>query len=283
MKNALLPALLAVVISQAVVIGSLIITPFSKPPMPGGREYVDSPQQKPAPQNQQKTTKEPPENRWLAPDGLTSVFTGLLILVGTGQILLFWRQLYFIRVGMIDTKEAANAARVSAKVAQKTLTTTNRAWVAVPAIKLAKPLESGLPISVTLQLINVGKEPALGLKWYLKPRLVAYINASEEQIAFIEPDIMLKELAPEIENGVVLWHGIDAKYWVPQEFRDTAEHRVILEGALAKTSSLIIDASVAYFTAGEVHRTWVRFFLRDVPGPTLNWNFNLLPSGSGAD
>jgi hypothetical protein len=71
--------------------------------------------------------------------------------------------------------------------------------------------------------------------------------------------------------------------WVPKTFVDNDENRAILDPVMARRGSLIIDACVMYKTAGEVHRTWARFFLRDMPGEASSWKFNVWETGNGAD
>lgn len=194
MQNALLPILLAVIISQAVAIGSLIVFPFSKPPIPSSREHIEKPQRKTTandeaaqidnpqsgglrvvgatdaqsahsatPVNQAKSHKEPPENRWLAPDGLTAILTGFLFGVGIGQVILFWRQLVYIRAGLTDTKHAADAAKESAETGRRTLVASQRAWIRVDEVTLAEDLHfsaGGVSTAIAIKITNIGNIPA---------------------------------------------------------------------------------------------------------------------------
>jgi hypothetical protein len=192
MKQALLPFLLAIVIAQTVAIATLAISPLSKPPSPTGRDQVEKPNQEAAgdkgaaeinqpqagrpniirttdaqnaqqaaPQNQNNGQNKPPENRWLAPDGATAIFTGFLFLVGIGQVVLFWRQLVFIRKGLADTKETADAAKESADTGKRALELSQRAILTTDDWDL-RPDGFGpnLRPQFVFNLINSGKTPA---------------------------------------------------------------------------------------------------------------------------
>jgi hypothetical protein len=123
---------------------------------------------------EQKGKKETSENRWTAPDGFTAIFTGFLILVGTAQVWLFWVQLRFIRIGLADTKNAADAAKISAdaamgstEVAKTTFTMANRPWIAVD-MEIASDLtydSEGTPrVTIKFILTNIGHSPAANIQ-----------------------------------------------------------------------------------------------------------------------
>jgi hypothetical protein len=206
------------------------------------------------------------------------VFTGVLAFGGLIQLNLL------TRAERIAT-ETAKAAKDSAEVAKQTLIATNRAWVAVPFMGLASLLENGLPISINARLANVGKEPALGLIWSMKPRLVDYIpdTTGPKLESTNAPNIGCEDLHPDVRTGVVLWPETDTHIWVPETFAQTPENKLIFDAVLARTKSLVIDGCVAYVTAGQSHKTWFRFLLRDTAGPSKDWRFNVELSGNGAD
>ena len=136
----------------------------------------------------------------------------------------------------------------------------------------------------SFEIENVGKEPALGFKWFFKPKLIDYIGTGQGVVEYAEPNQARDSLQTTSANaGTVVWPSVDTKMWIPWDFADTPENRTIFSGTFTRAGSLIIDGCAIYVTAGEIHKTWVRFFLRDVPGPSSGWKFNLMPSGSGAN
>jgi hypothetical protein len=203
-------------------------------------------------------------------------FTGVLAFVGIFQ-------LNALNRAERISANIAQAAKDSADVAKKTLIATNRAWVAVPFMNLGNPLESGFPVTIQFRLVNVGKEPALGLVWSLKPRLIDYIANAAEPKHISDHNVVCDDLHPDIETGAVSWPETGTNFWVPKTFSDTPENEAIFGAAQSRTKSLIVDGCIAYITAGDVHKTWFSFFLRDVAGPSSAWNFNLRESGNGAD
>lgn len=208
---------------------------------------------------------------------ILAFFTGALVIISVVQIG------FLIHADHIATK-TAKAAEDSAKVAEKTLIATNRAWVGVPFMMLGAPLENGYPVAIQFRLVNTGKSPALGLVWSLKPRLIDYVPDASDKGPPREPNTTCDVLHPDIANGIVLWPDIGgSKSWVPEKFSSTPENKVIFDATLARSKSLILEGCIAYVTLGEPHKSWFRFFLRDIPGPSTGWQFNSDLSGNGAD
>jgi hypothetical protein len=183
----------------------------------------------------------------------------------------------------VAMKTSAEAAKDAADIAKRTLATTNRAWVSIPGLILTKPLEQGYPVSIQFRLEDFGREPALNTNWSIKPTRVDYIAPGNEFENLPQRNATCDGLLPGSGAGVVIWPSSDTKFWLPVEFKDTPEYRAIFDSVLSKNGSLVIDACFAYNTVGETHKTWARFFLRDKPGPSSGWNFNIATSVNGAD
>jgi len=94
-----------------------------------------------------------------APDWI-AIFTGMLVVVGTGQLILFLWQLGLIRDSLVFTKEAADAARAAAEALPK----IEKAYV-FAKVKLPRPIvptHGGVPpCPVRVIFPNRGKTPAL--------------------------------------------------------------------------------------------------------------------------
>jgi hypothetical protein len=122
----------------------------------------------PAESHQANTGEKPVEKWWETGDGLTALFTGLLFLVGFGQVLLFWWQLSLIRGGIDDTKKAIDIAEKTAMatkdmvtIMQDTAEKDLRAYLVVEIPNLKMDLEvSGLPRVYSVPIKNCGKTPA---------------------------------------------------------------------------------------------------------------------------
>lgn len=173
--------------------------PASEPPSPAPLEPGQKPQAESAPANQQtntdqRGTEEVPlvvkiapapeaqpesseqrnareqqssQDRWtLVFAGLTTLFTGALVGVGGGQLLMFYRQLGYMRDGMQETKTAAEAARDAANAAKEQATTareeflaTHRPRIGVRYMQLTK-MQAGEPLEIQFNIVNVGGSQA---------------------------------------------------------------------------------------------------------------------------
>lgn len=117
----------------------------------------------------QETSSE--NNRWLDP---ISIFTGLLVLVGAGQV-------WFLRNTDIATTKAANAAKASTDAVVSQL----RAYISVG------PIESSAPtfdpnITVLLEVKNRGQTPAYSLISQTTVDVLPFPQETEFPIAKIE-------------------------------------------------------------------------------------------------
>ncbi len=109
----------------------------------------------------------------LPDDFVVAVFTVLLVAVGIGQLGLFWWQLNLIRISLKDTKDAADAAKISAdastnavKLAERTAKTQLRAYLALNTQSPTPDIYGGLgvrddgSIMVQFYIKNTGQTPA---------------------------------------------------------------------------------------------------------------------------
>jgi hypothetical protein len=92
-----------------------------------------------------------------------AIFTCALVLVGGAQVWLFFRQLKFIGDGLVDAKEAADAARDSAKIASESLVLSRKTAAiqlrAYLTIEQAKVIDFGPALTVQVLIKNAGQTP----------------------------------------------------------------------------------------------------------------------------
>jgi hypothetical protein len=114
------------------------------------------------------------ESMYAHPDDfVVAIFTVLLVAVGIGQLFLFWWQLDLIRTSLKDTKESADAAKVSAdastnavKLAERTAKVQLRAYLALSTLSPLPDTYGGLGVrndnSIVVQFYikNTGQTPA---------------------------------------------------------------------------------------------------------------------------
>lgn len=202
-------------------------------------------------------------------------FATIVIAVATGF------QAYELIIGGADTHKLADAAVAA-----------NRAWVAPLTVHLGSPLEGGPPVKYQIHIANPGKEPALGVTWKVEPKLADYIPDGGTK----EPDLGANSACNDLESrppdGTVLYpqEGSNAYSVIPLSITDEK----IINGALSRKGSLVIDGCFAYTTGGKTHTSTFRYFLRDVPNApslvigsngqtTSEWRFNLTLSGNEAN
>lgn len=96
----------------------------------------------------------------------TAIFTGILCIVAFFQMVLFVWQLRLMRQSADDASTAANAARVSAKVAMDTFTTLERPWIFLEGQRIVRregaPIQPSLLNNYWISLVfkNNGRSPA---------------------------------------------------------------------------------------------------------------------------
>jgi hypothetical protein len=195
--------------------------------------------------------------------------------------------LYEVIEGGTDTHKLALAALAA-----------NRAWLAPNYMYLDSPLENGLPVQYVVKVVNVGREPALGVVWKTTETGVPYIPDSGNHISIqMNRNSTCDGLEPKPPDGMVVYPaGANdlVNDLVPLDIQDSPDNRKLIQDALNRTKSIIIDGCFAYRTGGGKHTSSFRFLLRDKPGqpssvlnkdghPVPNWRFNALPSGNEAD
>jgi hypothetical protein len=193
---------------------------------------------------------------------------------------------YELVIGSRDTHNLALAALAA-----------NRAWLAPNYMYLDSPLENGLPVQSVVKVVNVGREPALGLVWKTTETGVPYIPDTGDDPIQTNRNSTCDGLEPKPPDGMVVYPAganDSVNDLVPLDIQDSPDNRKLLQDALNRTKSIVIDGCFAYRTGGGKHTSSFRFLLRDKPGqpsfvlnkdghPVPNWRFNALPSGNEAD
>lgn len=129
-----------------------------------------------------------------ATDVVISVFTGILVFVGLLQLFLFFRQLKFIRKGLIDTKHAADAAKVSAKAALEQVgqnRLVERAYLSAEPHGVA-PIEAGAHADAHVGFRNAGRMPASDVEYFINMEMSSNGNLQE----FAPDNIVSKFVIP---------------------------------------------------------------------------------------
>ncbi len=102
--------------------------------------------------NNKRETEPPPDYSWF--NVFLVVFNGLLVVVGgVNCYLIFWT--------LKATKIAADAAKKSAEVGEKSLIAANRPAIAIAPLKLCEPNESQTTPYINFGLVNSGKGTAI--------------------------------------------------------------------------------------------------------------------------
>jgi hypothetical protein len=184
--------------------------------------------------------------------------------------------------GAADTHSLAEAAVVS-----------SRAWIAPIQVILETPIESGPPVRYQLQIVNPGREPAIGAVWRTIPYGVPYVQErSEPNEPDLPPNNTCSGLIPNPTRGYVLYPEVPVKFWTGFTIENSAGNRSLLRRVQDRKATLIIDGCVAYIASGARHTSEFRFLLRDAPGPSMvlgkdgmipGWNFNPALTGNQAN
>jgi hypothetical protein len=154
---------------------------------------------------EEKSTGQPNEGlwHWLTHDA-GGFFTAWLVIVGGGQLALFYVQLKLIRESLVDTKEAAdaaqgaaNAAEKQAKIAERSLTELQRAFVFIDGfnIELTTALDSDLtPTNYQWLPTRYQQDPGLYVsRFAAQPRWKNGGNTPTEQLTI---QVHWRALAP---------------------------------------------------------------------------------------
>jgi len=220
-------------------------------------------------------------------------FTAVLSVTTAALFILSLVQIWFLIKADRTANISAKAATEAAEIAKKSLVAANRAWLSPTNAILTKPMEDGLPIRIQIRIVNVGREPALGVVWKMNPFPVPYIPLSDGTEPSISPNVSCEGLKPREPDGLVIYPPGGINYWLPFDIEDSGENRKFFEAVMARQSTLIIEGCFAYRVGKEPHTSAFRFFLRDRPGepswtmqdgkPAPNWHFNAMLSGNEAN
>lgn len=187
--------------------------------------------------------------RWLRHDA-AGFFTLWLVVVGGGQLVLFWVQLVFIRKSLDDAKVAANAARDGARAAQDSadiaklsMIAGDRAYVHFNGCRwISHRVDENSKVFWRLRplWINSGNTPTRKLHVYVHYELIDNLLAADYQFAPTTDDRRLATIAPKglIESAPHDFFGDDLLavkegrkhlyVWGIAKYRDvfpnTAEH-----------------------------------------------------------
>lgn len=210
---------------------------------------------------------------------LMVVFTAVIAVTGVIGAIIFNGQLATMTAQLDEMK-------ILSTLTKESITAANRAWIAPTAATLGKPLEDGLPARIQIRIVNVGREPALGLVWKVASILVPYIapeNGADANTENIGPNVVCHGLGPRQADGLVIYPPGGGDYWLPFEIPDTPENKRIVDSVVKREGSLVIQGCFAYRAAGERRTSSFQFFLRDVPNqPSPNWRFNATLTGNEA-
>ena len=123
---------------------------------------------------------------------LMVVFTAVIAVTGVIGAIIFNGQLATMTAQLDEMK-------ILSTLTKESITAANRAWIAPTAATLGKPLEDGLPARIQIRIVNVGREPALGLVWKVASILVPYIapeNGADANTENIGPNVVCHGLGP---------------------------------------------------------------------------------------
>jgi hypothetical protein len=153
------------------------------------------------------------------PEIATAVATGILALIAAGQAGLFVWQLKLMRKGVEDATTAANAARKSAEIAEKTLTELERPHLFIENIKLDHDFlrewsqlddEELKKISVTARwdIVNYGRSPAI----IRQTSSGIYIGKELPSLPLPNPNDIWKQEIPIPQSGARRGFGVFWRY-----------------------------------------------------------------------
>ena len=131
-----------------------------------------------------------------------------------------------------QSKKALDAG-VSASLA------ANRAWLAPSHATLITPLENGVPVKIAIHVVNVGREPALGIVEHIEPEYVDYIHPTD--LPHRDPNTECAGLRPETVNGLVMYPNLATAYNFAYDISDTPENRRMIAAVLKRQRTLVIQ------------------------------------------
>lgn len=110
-----------------------------------------------------------------------SFLTLMIAVIAGGQLYMFWWQLNIMRDGVVDAKQVAQAAKVTADVAKDSLRISQRAWVGIPRVNPIFEYPDGenlRGVYYSARLENSGVTPAL--------KCTAQINSAQCEPAEVQ-------------------------------------------------------------------------------------------------
>ena len=175
-----------------------------------------------------------------------------------------------------------------------TIFAANHAWLAPSFIQLNRPLEEEAPIAFQIKIMNVGREPALGVVWHTHHYGIPYVPEGTDADAIgFEQNNTCERLNPPKSDGLVIYPSTASTGWLPIVLKDSAENNVLRKDVLARSKTLVIDGCFAYRAEASRRTSAFRYYLRDVPNQPscvryasevrCNWNFNLPFNGNEAN
>ena len=133
----------------------------------------------------------------------------------------------------------------------------NRAWISVPYVTLARPLEEGYPLKVSVRIANIGRTPALGMRWRIIPVPGPWIShASGLNLSDSIVNRTCDGLKPRPRHGVVIWPSTNAKMWIPQSVRFVHNNRALIADILNHSKSLMLEGCLAHLIHGMAGIRW---------------------------
>jgi hypothetical protein len=162
----------------------------------------------------------------------------------------------------------------------------NRAWIAPRYMRFNSPLVENGVVDVALSIPNVGREPALAVKYKFDLRGIKYIP--QANVPNPEADVPINHTCDNLHtdkaSGLVDWPEVSyGSNFIPYAFDDTSENRQIANDALHHMRSMMVQGCIVYRTGGDEHTSHFRFFLRDNERPSVQWNFNSMRTGNEAN
>lgn len=189
-------------------------------------------------------------------DDVVALYTVVLAAVGAGQLALFWWQLHLIRDSLQDTKEAADAAKDSAKAA----ITAQRPWIQT-RLEIVGPLEmpgTDVRIEFKVEQKNIGNSPATNIQSWAYMACAGSlkgipIERALSKLQHFNPNSG-HSLFPNDDCAEPCWGGLSE-----------AELNVALaEAQISKRISIVVVVSTRYRYIGGIGETKAVYTIHDM-------------------
>ncbi len=220
---------------------------------------------------------------------LTVVFTGLSWLTFRDQLnemKVSARQTNKIidaNAKLVDaaTKQA-EAATENAKIAQDNFVASERAWVGPRNAKIANNPVVGQDLPIMVDYGNSGREPATETIYDTD----AFTATKAEDAA----GKVTQQIASFTNKCIDMWNPGKSQVVYPATgglastaytLTKTLDKSLVDAEVVNGNKSIVVDGCFVYKTAQAIHRSWFCFFYK--AGQTQNGNWNICPTGNGAD